>query len=78
MAAQGARLGFCDACHSEVPATKNPHRVRNTTAANFAAANLGLCAEGFGVFAFGPTGPYVCPYCGGEVRPRPASERRST
>jgi hypothetical protein len=75
MTAQGAKLGFCESCHSEVPATKNPHRVRNTTAANFAAANLGLCAEGFGVF--GPTGRYVCPYCGGEVRPRPASERRS-
>src|SRR3954465_635457 len=35
MVAQGAKLVFCDSCHSDVPATRNPHRVRNTTAANF-------------------------------------------
>jgi hypothetical protein len=65
--AQATKLGFCGSCRSQVPAARNPHRVRNTTAANFAAANLSpLASPDFS--AFGATGPYVCPYCGGDVK----------
>jgi hypothetical protein len=65
--AQATKLGFCGSCRSEVPAARNRHRVRNTTAANFAAANpLALASSDF--TAFGATGPYVCPCCGGEVK----------
>lgn len=53
--------------------------MRNTTAANFAAANLAQMSSDFS--AFGATGPYVCPYCGGEVKPghtpREAEQRAS-
>ena len=64
--AQATKLAFCGSCRSEVLAARNGHRVRNTTAANFAAANLALASLNFS--AFGATGPYVCPYCGGEVK----------
>jgi hypothetical protein len=64
--AEAPKLCFCGSCHSEVPAAKNPHRVRNTTAANFAAANLAMVSKDFS--GFGATSPYVCPHCGGEVK----------
>jgi ribosomal protein L24E len=77
--AEATNAYFCGSCHSEVEGRRNPHRVRNTTAANFAAANLAQMSSDFS--AFGATGPYVCPYCGGEVKPghtpREAEQRAS-
>jgi hypothetical protein len=62
--AEATPSAYCGTCKSEVPAAKNPHRVRNTAAVNFAAANLGLVSSDCGELA---TGPYVCPLCGAEV-----------
>jgi len=64
--AQATTVGFSETCHSEVPAAKNPHQVRNATAANFAAANLGLASSG--VANFGATGRYICRACGATVK----------
>ena len=65
--AQAEHLGYCASCHAEVQAAKNQHRVRNTAAANFAAANLQTnCPD---LSAFGATSAYVCPHCGGDVKP---------
>jgi hypothetical protein len=64
--ADATTRGFCDSCHSEVPAVKNHHRARNMSAANFAAANFGLCSVD--PHAMGPTGPYVCAHCGVNVK----------
>jgi hypothetical protein len=55
-------LGFCSWCNADVPAAPNPHRVRNTAADSFAAANLALAPRV--VSSFGPTCRYVCPFCG--------------
>ena len=63
--ADATKRGFCDSCHSEVPAVKNPHRARNMSAANFAAANFTLLS--FNPYAMGPIGPYVCAHCGVDV-----------
>jgi hypothetical protein len=70
---EATTAGFCGSCHSEVPAVRNPHRVRNTAACNFAAANLSLLAADFG--AFGTTARYVCPYCGGAVKVGAGAQR---
>jgi hypothetical protein len=64
--ADATKRGFCDSCHSEVPAVKNGHRARNMSAANFAAANFALLS--FDPHAMGPTGPYVCAQCGLDVK----------
>jgi hypothetical protein len=64
--ADATKRGFCDSCHSEVPAVKNRHRARNMSAANFAAANFALLS--FDPHAMGPTGPYVCAHCGLDVK----------
>jgi hypothetical protein len=64
--ADATKRGFCDSCHSEVPAVKNRHRARNMSAANFAGANFALLS--FDPHAMGPTGPYVCAQCGRDVK----------
>jgi hypothetical protein len=64
--ADASKRGFCNSCHSEVLAVKNPHRARNMGAAHFAAANFALlCLDSQ---AMGSTGPYLCPHCGVDVK----------
>jgi hypothetical protein len=72
--AEATKQCFCDSCHTEVTAARNPHRVRNTTAASFAAANLAMISTDFS--GFGATGPYVCPHCRGEVKAGGRSKQR--
>jgi hypothetical protein len=64
--ADASQRGYCGSCQSEVVAVKNCHRTRNTSAANFAAANFALVS--FDSKAMGPTGPYLCPHCGVDVK----------
>jgi len=64
---QATQLGYCESCRAEVEAAKNHHRLRNTAAANFAAANLQVTCPDFN--RFGGTGRYVCPHCGSDVKP---------